>query len=98
MLRRYVRAYEAHKPLPATPGYTITAHPEAAGSKVPYWLDIEPKDLPKLIASGDITRYFACSYITTLGPRFERDRGIKTPDRFFLGYAPGTGIFSSRRR
>jgi hypothetical protein len=44
-LRAYVTAYEKHEPLPPTPGYTLTAHATAAGSAVPYWLEIRPEGL-----------------------------------------------------
>ncbi|MGH7661433.1 MAG: hypothetical protein ACRENA_11045 [Vulcanimicrobiaceae bacterium] len=42
-LRAYVTAYEKKTPLPPTPGYVVTAHTTAAGSAVPYWLEIRPE-------------------------------------------------------
>jgi hypothetical protein len=42
-LHAYVTAYEQKTTLPETPDYAITAHTTAAGSAVPYWLEIRPK-------------------------------------------------------
>lgn len=45
-LRAYVTAYERHQPLPPTGEFTIVAHTTAAGSAVPYWLEIRPQGPP----------------------------------------------------
>jgi len=94
MLRGYVGAYEAHKTLPATTGFTITTHTISGQNKPAYWLDLEPENLQSSILSGRVRSLFACSYITTLGADQAQARGIETTSRVFLGYAPGIGIFS----
>lgn len=42
-LRAYVTAYENKAPLPPAGEYTVIAHMTAAGSAVPYWLEIRPQ-------------------------------------------------------
>jgi hypothetical protein len=42
-LRKYVNAYEHKEPLPPTGEFVVTAHTTAAGSAVPYWLEIRPE-------------------------------------------------------
>ncbi len=42
-LRAYVAAYENKQKLPPTGEYTVIAHTTAAGSAVPYWLEIRPQ-------------------------------------------------------
>ncbi len=91
MLRDYVAAYEARRPLPATPNFTITAHPQPATP--PYWLDVEPIDLAKSPLAGRVRDIFACGYIAVLTQQQARSRGIVTGKGVFLGYAPGVGIF-----
>ena len=44
-LHAYVTAYERKTALPETPGYVVTAHTAAAGSAIPYWLEIRPEGL-----------------------------------------------------
>ena len=97
VLRGYVTAYEARKALPSTPGYKITAHPATANSQPRYWLDIEPENVAKVVASGQVVAIFKCSYITTFARAEARDRGIAPSGNIFLGYAPHVGIFSVRR-
>ncbi len=94
MLRAYVGAYESHKTLPSTNGFTITMHTLPSQNKPAYWLDLEPENLQSSILSGRVRSLFACSYITTLGADQAKARGIETTSRVFLGYAPGIGIFS----
>ena len=81
----------ARRPLPATPNFTITAHPQPATP--PYWLDVEPIDLAKSPLAGRVRDIFACGYIAVLTQQQARSRGIVTGKGVFLGYAPGVGIF-----
>jgi hypothetical protein len=94
-LRAYVTAYEKNAPRPPTPGFTVVAHSLAAGSAIPYWLDIEPQR-PNPNARK-FRAIFACEYITPLTPDQAKAKGIATNERVFMGYVTGIGMFTTRQ-
>jgi len=96
MLRKYVSAYDARKPLPSTGEFTIAPHRSSEHAKPAYWLDVEPKDVAELVKSREVDAIFTCSYITVLREDEGRDHGIATQGkRVFLGYSPAIGLFSA---
>ena len=87
-LRAYVTAYEAKQPLPPTGEFTIVAHTTAAGSSVPYWLEIRPQAPPggqqrrfpeRQSSSQNVT--VAGAPVITPSPAATRPRG-EGPQRF----------------